>query len=290
MIRRRTILITYATFIRLASLIGFLVLFSIWFDGAVVGAMATVAGMMVEAVYMVFVSRPFFTELRQRSETQASYGDFWKFSWPFMMTQVTENGVVFVLNLFLGRLANPDLALAAFGVVYALMRLILTPLRNLVHTTQALVHKREDLRAMFHFTFGLLLFYVLLIFFMFFTPLRGWILDVAMGLTVELSSYCSPAVKLMFLVAIFWSTAALLRGILAAMRKTGAIALTAGIRPFVLAGVGSVSLFNPDFNGASLGVLATAAAFAVEAAVLGWCLWCQSKVPGPMFPHHAAAV
>ena len=207
-----------------------------------------------------------------------------------MMTQVTENGVVFVLNLFLGRLVSPDLALAAFGVVYALMRLILTPLRNLVQTTQALVHKREDLRVMFHFTFGLLLFYVVSIFVMFCTPLRGWTLDVVMGLTVELSSYCSPAVKLTFLIAIFWATAALLRGILAAMRKTGAIAVTAGIRPFVLAGVGSVSLFNPNFNGAALGVLAIAAAFAVETAVLGWCLWDQSKAPGPMFPHHAAAV
>ena len=124
---------------------------------------------------------------------------------------------------------------------------------------------------------------------MFFTPLCEWILDVAMGLTLELSRYCAPAVKLTFLIAIFWAIAAVLRGVLASMRKTGVIAVTAGIRLLVVAGIGGVSLIDPNFNGAVLGVLAIAGAFAAETSVLGCRLWRQSKAPGPMFPHHTEA-
>jgi len=283
MIRRHTLLISYATLIRLAALVGFLLFYSIWFDGAVVGAMATVSGMTVEAIYMIFAARPYMAYLNKQSETLTSYREMWQFSWPLMITQVSENGVAFVLNLFLGRLAHPDLAIAAFGVVYGLVRVILAPLRNLVNTSQTLVHQREDLRMMFQFTFGLLVFYVGMIVIMFFTPLRDWILGTVMGLTPELNRYCTPAVKLTMLIAVFWATAALLRGILSAMRKTGAIALTAFIRLFVIAGIGSVSVFQMNFNGAVLGVLAIAGAFLAETVVLGWRLRTQTRMPGAIF-------
>ena len=42
------------------------------------------------------------------------------------------------LAFFLGRLENPDLALAGFGVVYGLVRVVLAPIRNLTQTAQAL--------------------------------------------------------------------------------------------------------------------------------------------------------
>jgi hypothetical protein len=192
--------------------------------------------------------------------------------------------VVFILNLFLGRLAQPELAIAAFGVVYGLVRVILAPLRNLVNTAQALIQKQEDLRIMFQFTLGLLLFYTGLIFLMFFTPLRHWILGYVMGLTTELNHYCIPAVKMTFFIAVFWGTAALLRGILSAMRRTGTIALTAFIRLFVVAGIGSIAFLRTDFNGAVLGVFAIAGAFASETMVLGWRLHCQAQQFEPLFP------
>ncbi len=269
MIRRRTILITYATFVRLAALAGSLLFYSAWFEGAVVGAMATVSGMTVEAAYMALCARSCFLQLPERTGPAPPYSQLWKFSWPLMLTQMTENGVVFVTNLFLGRLTNPDLAIAAFGVVYGLARVILAPLRNLVNTAQALTKSRKDLKILFQFTLGLLLFYSALILVMFFTPLRSLILENLMGLTQELHRYCTPAVKLTLVVAVFWATAALLRGILSAMRKTGAIAATAFIRLFVISGIGSLSYFQADLNGAVLGVAAIAGAFGAETVVLG---------------------
>ena len=98
MIRRKTLLITYATLIRLASLMGFLVVYSLWFNGAIVGAMATVSGMTVEALYMVLAARSYFSSLKISAARQVSYFEYWKFSWPLMIIQMSENGVVFILR------------------------------------------------------------------------------------------------------------------------------------------------------------------------------------------------
>jgi len=284
---RKTIWITYATAVRLISLVVFLVLYSFWFNGAVVGALATLSGMIVEAVYMVVVARPFFRRLGRDNERPASYREFWRFSWPLMITQISENGVMFIINFFLGNLANPDVAIASFGVVYGLLRLILSPLRNLVQAIQALVQKREDLRAILQFTLCLILFYIGLNYFMFYTPLNTWVLCGLMGLTPELSSYSTPAVKLIYIVAIFWATSSLLRGILSAIRKTGFIAVTAGIRLLVLAAFGGISFLYPDINGAVLGVLAFAGSFAAESMALGWYFRGQAKMPGSLFPSYS---
>jgi len=100
---RRTILITYATAVRLACLFIFLFSFSLWFSGAVVGALATVCGMTVEAVYMVIVARPFFMRLERGVNRPSAYKEIWRFSWPLMITQISENGVMFVINFFESR-------------------------------------------------------------------------------------------------------------------------------------------------------------------------------------------
>lgn len=280
---RRTILITYATAVRLISLFGFLFLFAQWFDGAVVGALATLCGIVVEAVYMSLAARPFFMRLPRNADRPATSGEIWRFSWPLMITQVSENGVVFILNFFLGRLANPDLAIASFGVVLSILRLILSPIRNLIQTTQALVQKSEDLRAVFQFTSLLILFYMALNFILFYSPLKTWILSGLMGLGPELSSYSTPAVRIIFTVAVFWAASSLLRGMLAAMRRTGFIAVTAGIRLAAVAAIGYLSFFYADLNGAVLGVLALAASFAAETVVLGLHVKEQAKIQGLLF-------
>jgi hypothetical protein len=68
------------------------------------------------------------------------------------------------------------------------------------------------------------------------------------------------------------------------MRKTRFIAVAAGIRLAVVAGIGSISFFYPGINGSVLGVLSLAGSFAVETLLLGWHFRSQSKMPGALFP------
>lgn len=280
-IQRRTILITYATVVRLLALFVFLFLFSFWMKGAVIGSAALVACMVAEAVYMGVIAYPFFAKLPHTNGTSASYGEMWRFSWPLMIAQITENGAAFIINVFLGRLSNPDLAIAGFGVTYAIVRVILSPLRNLVQTAQTLLRCYEDLLVLLKFTGWLLLFFTGIIFGLFYTPLRLPVLEGIMGLNAELSDYVTPGLRLIFLVGVFWAFSSLFRGMLSAVRMTFAIAMTALIRLIVLAVVGSAALFFPDANGTVVGVVAMSSAFLAESLVLGRRLYTRFKQSAP---------
>ncbi len=284
LMRRRTMLISHSTMVRLVSQALMLMVLPFWLEGAVAGAASLVGCMIVESLYMLWVSRPFYTELPASGGEQVSYRQMWVFSWPLMITQITEHGVTFVINFFLGRLANPDLALAAFGVVTALKSLVASPLRNLVQTAQALVHTRADMRVILLFAHRLTLVYALLVGCLFYTPMRDVVLKGIMGLPDKLSAYATPGVQMILLVAIMWGYSSLFRGLLSAMRKTKVIAGSAVIRLLVVIAVGSVTLLAPNLNGAAVGVAAIGCAYLSEALILGWRLLLYRREAGPLFP------
>jgi O-antigen/teichoic acid export membrane protein len=287
MMHRRTLPISYATVIRIVAQALMLMVLPFWMEGAVAGAASLVGCMTVEAIFMYWVSRAYYADLPATGGEQASSRQMWTFSWPLMITQITENGVSFVINFFLGRLANPDLALAAFGVVNALKSLVASPLRNMAQTAQALVHSRQDMHVIVRFAHRVTLVYVVLVGCMFYTPMRDVILGGIMGLPATLSSYATPGVQMVLLVVVAWGYASLFRGILAAMRRTGAIAGSAVVRLLVVTAVGSVTLIAPNLNGAAVGVAAVGAAFLTEALILGLRLvYCNREV-GPLFPRES---
>jgi len=280
-IQKRTILITYATVVRLLALFLFLVIYPFWLKGAAIGSAALVSCMSIEAIFMAFVTYPFFSMLPRGNGTPVSYLAMWRFSWPLMIAQVSENGVGFIINIFLGRLSNPDLAIAGFGVTYAIAKAVLAPLKSLVQTAQTLLRSREDLAALLKFTAWLQLAFVGVIFGLFFTPLRIPFLDGLMGLTSELRDYVTPGLRLTFLVAVFWAFSSLFRGMLSAVRLTFAIGVTALIRLVVIAVVGGAALLWPDLNGTVVGMIAMSCAFLAEAVVLGQRLYIRFKQAEP---------
>ena len=287
MMHRRTLPISYATIIRIVSQALMLIVFPFWMEGAVAGAASLVGCMTVEAIYMYCAARVYYAELPASGGEQATYRHMWTFSWPLMITQITENGVPFVINFFLGRLAHPDLALAAFGVVNALNSLVASPLRNMVQTAQALSHSRHDMRVMLSFAHRVTLVYVVLVGILFYTPVREVILRGIIGLPETLSSYAAPGVQMVLLVVVAWGYASLFRGLLSAIRRTGAIAASAVMRLVVVTIVGSVTLIAPDLNGAAVGVAVIGAVFLTEMLILGLRLVHFKRTGGPLFAREA---
>jgi len=267
---RRTIWITASTLLRLLSLGVSLVVLPRWLPGASVGAAALVACMVVEAGFAWIPASGFFRALPASAGPQPRYGELWRFSWPLMLNQGAEMGIVMTINVFLGRLASPDLALAAFGVVQGLANVLLSPLRNLVHTAQTLTRTAADVRVMWRFTHWLVVWFTLLVGAVFLLPpLRDWVLLGLMGLTEELAAYGRPGVMLAFLVAGAWGYSALFRGLLAGARRTGTIAAAAGGRLAAVAALGGLTLVFRDMNGAVFGILVWGLTFLVDVGVLG---------------------
>lgn len=267
MVERKTIFVTLGTVVRLAGLAVVLAGLTAFFEGAEVGAIALVACIGIETVFGVVLARPFFRRLRAGSRPP-SYRELWKFSWPIMIMQTAESGVAFTVNLFLGRLVRPELALAAFGLLDSLMRLLLSPLRNVIQTVQALVRFRRDVEVIVTFAAivgggfaGMMLLFHL-------APVRAWALEGVMGLPPHMAEYVGTALGFGFLLALAMACASLARGLLIAAKRTGAIAVASGVRLLMVGAIGGTAILAGMSNGALIGMYALIGAFFAESVVL----------------------
>ena len=267
MVERKTIYVTLGTVVRLAGLGIVLAGLTLFIEGAEVGAIALVACIGIETVFGVVVARPFFRRLPAGSHPP-SYRELWKFSWPIMVMQTAESGVIFTINLFLGRLVRPELALAAFGLLDSLMRVILSPLRNVIQTVQTLVRFRRDVGVIV--TFAVIVgggfAAVMLLFHL--ERVRTFALEGVMGLPPHMAEYVAPALAFGFLLALAMAAASLARGLLIAAKRTGAIAVASGVRLLMVGAVGGAAIYLGESNGALIGMYALIGAFFAESAVL----------------------
>lgn len=268
MMSRRTLLITASTLVRLVSLAASLLVWPLFLSGAAIGAAALVTCMAAETLFAWLFAAGDFGKLPKTAKERPRMGEMWRFSWPLVLNQSSEMGVIFIINLFLGQLARAELALAAFGVVHGLVSLIMSPMRNLTQTGQTLAGNAADAGVLARFTLQLVGGFALLAAILFWSPLDRVILESVIGLTPEMSDYSMPAMRIAFVMALFWALAALFRGLLAGARSTHLLALTAVLRLATAVIVGAVVLFLPTVNGAVIGLSAWILAYVVEILVL----------------------
>ena len=280
MINRRTMLISWSTLARLASLGGSLVLLPRFLSGAAAGAAALVTCMAVEAIVSGLLAARYFRALPAAAGPPPRIRELWRFAWPLMLNSSAEMGTVFVISIFLGRLLDPDLALAAFGVVHGLTSLMMSPMRNLLHTAQTLARTAADRAALRRFSVQVVVVFALIAIGLFDTPVSRVVLGRLMGLPLALEAACAPAMRLAFVMAAAWGFSALLRGFLAGARRTGSLALTGAGRLVVAAGVGALAFAARDLDGALLGLAAWFAGYGAEAVYLALRLRARPTVAG----------
>lgn len=271
MLHQRTIFITISTLVRVLSLGASLIVLPKFMDGAASGAAALGSCMLTETLVAWAFALPFFRRMPPCGELPR-YRELWRFGWPLILNQSCEVGMVFVINVMLGRLTSPDLALAAFGVVHGLVSLLLSPVRNLVQTAQTLVKTTADRAILTRFSRHLVLVFAGLAIVLFWTPLDHIVLHRVMGLTEELERYCAPALKFAFVLALFWAFSALFRGLLAGARNTRILAVTGPARVLVTGIISASALVAAGLNGAALGLAAWIAGYACEVLIF----WIQS--------------
>ena len=268
MVMRRTMLVTYGSAVRIVVLFGLLIVLTSRYQGAVIGILALLGCIVAETIYAVCVARRFFLALPARAGNPPTYRRLWKFSWPIMLMQVAESGVSFTVNLFVGRLVRPELALAAFGVLDSIVRVLLSPLRNLILTTQTLVHARGDVRVLVDFAGQIAVIFCLVMLLFYVPSVRGWVLLDVMGLPADIGAQVASALRVSFLLSLGMAGACLTRGLLIASHNTGAIAVSSAVRVAAVVVTGVLGVALGASNGAMLGIIALIAAFATEAVIL----------------------
>ena len=265
---RRTLLVTYGTIIRLVALGVALYLMSGNVEGPKIGALAIIACIVVETLFSIVAARSIYGRLSTQQGPPVSYKELWIFAWPIMVMHTAEHGVNFLVSLFLGRLPRPELALAVFSVADSILRVLLSPLRNLTITVQSLSNSALDFPVLGRFCAQIALAFAALMTLFFIPPINHFALTKAMGLTDALADYAGLALTIGILLALSIGAAAAARGFLIASRQTKILAISSALRLVAVVTVGSIALLYDASNGAAVGLWALTAAFATEAVVL----------------------
>jgi O-antigen/teichoic acid export membrane protein len=207
---RHTGLVSLATTVRVAVLLGFLALGVRWFGGAVLGAFALLVCIAVETALMGFFA------WRCRIHHEGGNGErgaleIFRFAFPLAYSSCLQQVVPLLINAIISRLPDGALALASFGVIRGFIFLLAGPMRNLQQAYQTLVKDHADYRVLVRFFrrvgSALAVLTVVIAY-----PLSAPVLGTLMGLDAETRAYIALPLSGCALYCYLYGAVSLLRG------------------------------------------------------------------------------
>ena len=191
------------------------------------------------------------------------------FIWPLSLNILFQEFSRPLINIFIARSNDGVEALAVLTIAYALGQF---PYRWLNDARNLATAFREEERSLYYiqrFIIACGILSLTMMFVLFWTPVRDYILQTVMGLDADFAALCR---KPLMLFAIFSPAVALrayAQGIALKEKRTQLIILCA---PFRTAAVWLALVTFPRFGveGATLGVAALAMGFCVEAVTIWW--------------------
>jgi len=212
---RRTHLVTIATGIRVVTLLGFIVMGRRWFDGAQLGAFALVSCVAMESLVMGAMA------YRNRGSVPGKPGDaamdqsetplkVLRFALPVAFSSGLQQTIPVVINAIISRLPDANLALAAFGVIRAIMFMLAGPMRNLQQVYLAMVESAADYKVLLRFFYRTTVVMAMLVLMLAF-PFNNLILKQVLGIADDLRMYIVTPLAWCALFPLFYGATNLLR-------------------------------------------------------------------------------
>jgi hypothetical protein len=175
-----------------------------------------------------------------------------------------------IINIGLGRTADPELALAAYGVAFSLALLVEAPIIMLLDASVARSTDREAFALVRRFTLGLGLLVTAIGLLVSLTPLYGLIVEELMNIPPDVAARARPTTQILsfWSLPIGWRRAH--QGVLIRAGRTGVITAATGVRLGTLAaGLAVGLLFLPE-RGSVIAGLAMDVSVTVESALITW--------------------
>jgi len=258
-LEKKTLLIARATAARvivLATVVGTVVAFRTG-SGALAGAGALLTGLLVETTLVMIAVLPFVHKRRRDQEddkTHLSFTELFNVAMPLSVAAFVWTISRPIVNGILGRLDNPVLAQAGFGVVAPIVLLTCSPLWALQNVSLILVRKKSDLVRVLRFSVMLALFFSITITLLVVTPIRRIILEHAFSLTPEMVLVTTPALFLIAFEPFFLGSRSIAQGLLMQAKKTSVIGNVSLIKLVIILAVGAWFIaYRPGVNGTLLG-------------------------------------
>jgi hypothetical protein len=264
---RRTGLVSFATGVRIAALLFFLIAGRRWFTGAVLGAFALLACIVVETALMaVFAWR--CPAPPDGDAEEKGTREILSFAFPLAWSSCLQQTVPLLINAIISRLPDGPLALASFGVIRGFIFLLGGPMRNLQQAYLTLVRNGADyppLVSFFRRVGGALAALTVLVAY----PLNGPVLGDLMGLDADTRSYIALPLAACALYPYLYGAANLLRGWFTGSYRTLQLGRSVIVKVlFLLLAWGGITLVPLPVPGVSVAVFLLLAAELCETAYL----------------------
>lgn len=263
---RRTGLVSFATLVRIGALCLFLVLCRPWFSGAVLGAVALVACIVVETAFVgLFAVR---CRVPQNGAGDRGTWEILRFAFPLAWSSCLQQTVPLLINAIISRLPDGALALASFGVIRGFIFLLGGPMRNLQQAYLTLVRQAQDYRPLvifFRWVGGSLALLTVLVAY----PLNAPVLGTLMGLDAATRAYIALPLAASALYCYLYGAANLLRGWFTGAHRTSQLGRSVLYKLFfLLACWGVFALVPLPVPGVAVAVFLLLAAELYETAYL----------------------
>jgi hypothetical protein len=172
------------------------------------------------------------------------------------------------INIGLGRTADPELALAAYGVAFSLALLVEAPIIMLLDASVARSTNHAAFALVRRFTAGLSLVVTALGLIVSLTPLYGLIVEGLMNIPADVAVRARPTLQILSFwpMPIAWRRAH--QGVLIRAGRTGIITVATGLRLLTLAGALYAGLLVLPDRGAIVAGLAMDISVTVEAILI----------------------
>ena len=266
--------VSYGTAMRLLTSAGIAIAGLVWgrLDGATVGGLALGAGVIAEAVFIHYLSRP---AVRKVEMIDPSAGDppltlrvLLRFYSPLALTSIIMLSTAPLINFGLARSSDPVETLAAWPVVNGQLLVVRSFGFSLQEVIVALLDGPAAMKALRRFAITLAGASLALLLTIAFTPLAPWWQQQVAGLNEELTALAVPALQLAALLPVLAVIQSWLRGIVVTGKATGAIAQATVINLGVLMTVLLLGAKGGWLPGTSLAAVALTASQLVESVWL----------------------
>ncbi len=276
---RRTGLVSFATGVRVAVLLGLLATGNRWFDGPALGAFALLGCIMVETALMGFFA--WRCHLPATGEMEKSNLEILRYAFPLAYSSCLQQTIPLLINAIISRLPDGKLALASFGVIRGFLFLLAGPMRNLQQAYLTLVKNAVDYRVLVRFFFRVGIAMGLLMLLTAF-PLNRLILGQLMGIEGEMRAYIIWPMAACTIFPLLYGGANLLRGFFAGAHRTSLLGRSTIIKALYLAACWGVSLVvTLPVPGIALAIFLLLSAELLEA----WYLLRQRRALFPEWGH-----
>ena len=255
---RRTPLIAAATLVRVLLLGAVATGVAVFHAGAgaVEAAWALVLATAAETVFVAAATLVYRTPSRAGPRSPAgaaSLARIFRLALPLAAASLVWTAARPLVSAILGRLANPELAQAGFGVVLPILLVSCAPLWAFLDVTVVLPHGDADVRRILQFAAATSLAFALAIAAVTLTPLRGPALRLAFALPPELERAVLPALGLLALEPCILSARAITQGLLVRAGRGGVLLALSPVKLALMLAAGlSIARIAPHANGAGL--------------------------------------